>query len=385
MATKNARVLVAGAGIGGLTAGCALARAGFEVCVVERTPELLPVGAGITVQANAMLALRRIGLDAAVAAEGVALDLSQLRRDDGRVLASTSLAGLERALGAPSIAVHRGRLQRVLLDALGQGRIELGAPVVGFDADASGVVLRLGDGRRLEGDVLIGADGLRSGVRAALHGAEEPVYAGYTTWRGVAKARGLVASGYGTEMWGRGRRVGFVSIGHGEVYWFSVVDAPAGGRDTPGRVRAELLERFGDFAAPVPELLASTEERSIVRTDVFDRPPLERWGRGRVTLLGDAAHPMTPNLGQGGCQAIEDAIVLAECLRAGTEDLESGLRSYEDRRAARAHWFVAQSRSLGRVAQASGRFGAWLRNTALRLVPRRVLERQLLSAQRFPD
>jgi 2-polyprenyl-6-methoxyphenol hydroxylase-like FAD-dependent oxidoreductase len=380
--TREERILISGAGIGGLTAACALVRAGLDARVVERAPELLSVGAGITVQANAMVALRRLGLDAAVLAEGGQLGLSQILRDDGLVLASTSLDGLEREVGAPSIAIHRARLQRVLLDALGRERVELGADVTRFEADDAGVAVRLADGRRLDGALLIGADGLRSAVRAQLHGDEEPSYAGYTTWRGVAEDPGL-APGQAGEMWGRGRRFGFVGIGFGEVYWFSVIDAPAGGRDSPGRVRADLLERFGDFGGPARKLLEATDEAAIVRTDIADRPPLARWGEGRVTLLGDAAHPMTPNLGQGGCQAIEDAVVLAECL-AGASDGEAGLRAYEDRRAERAHWFVAQSRSVGKIAQASGSVSCWLRNTAFRLAPRRLLERQIISAQRFP-
>jgi 2-polyprenyl-6-methoxyphenol hydroxylase-like FAD-dependent oxidoreductase len=385
MSVSRQRILIAGAGIGGLAAACALARAGFDVRVVERSPELRPVGAGITVQANAMLALRRIGLDAAVAAEGMTIGLSQLRRADGLVLASTSLAGLERQLGAVSIAIHRARLQRVLVEALGPERISLAAAVVGFDADASSVAVRLADGRRLEADALIGADGLRSVVRTQLHGEQEPLYAGYTTWRGVANAPRLVAAGDATEMWGRGRRVGYVSIGHDEVYWFTVLAADVGGRDRPGQVREELLARFGGFEGPVAQLLAATPEAAIVRTDVFDRPAIDRWGRGRVTLLGDAAHPMTPNLGQGGCQAIEDAIVLGECLLASPGEIEAGLRRYEDRRAARAQWFVAQSRSMGRVAQASGPLTSWLRDTVLRLLPKKLLERQLVAAQRLPD
>jgi 2-polyprenyl-6-methoxyphenol hydroxylase-like FAD-dependent oxidoreductase len=208
--------------------------------------------------------------------------------------------------------------------------------VTRFEADDAGVAVRLADGRRLDGALLIGADGLRSAVRAQLHGDEEPSYAGYTTWRGVAKDLGLVP-GQAGEMWGRGRRFGFVGIGFGEVYWFSVIDAPAGGRDSPGRVRADLLERFGDFGGPARKLLEATDE----------------------------------------------AVVLAECL-AGASDGEAGLRAYEYRRAERAHWFVAQSRSVGKVAQASGRVSCWLRNTAFRLAPRRLLERQIISAQRFP-
>lgn len=386
MSGRRGHVVIAGAGIGGLTAGCALRRSGFEVTVLERAPVLAAVGAGITVQANAMQALGRLGLDAAVSAAGLAMDRSEIRRADGRVLASTSLGALAKTLGARSVAIHRARLQQVLLDALGANAVRTGAEVVGFEATDAGVAVTLAGGEVVRGDALVGADGLRSVVRAGLHGPAEPVYAGYTTWRGVTRGGASelgVRDGEAAEMWGRGRRFGYVGIGHGEVYWFAVADAPAGGRDEAGRVPAALAERFGDFAAPAPELLARVVEADVVRTDVYDRPPLDAWGRGLVTLLGDAAHPMTPNLGQGGCQAIEDALVLGESL-ATASDLAAGLRAYEAKRAPRARWFVEQSRSAGRVAQASGRFACALRDTALRLLPARVLERQLVAAQTLP-
>lgn len=380
---EGAQILIAGAGIGGLTAGCALLRAGFDVSVVERASALRPMGAGITVQANAITALRQLRLDGAVRAAGMAMNRSEIRRADGRVLAATALDRLEPLLGAPSVAIHRARLHQALLDGLGPGRVRTGAEAVGFEESERGVTLLLADGSRLEGAALVGADGLRSRIRVALFGETEPRYAGYTSWRGVAAHGGRVPDGYATEMWGRGRRVGYVGIGFGEVYWFAVQDAPPGGQDAPGRARETLLERFGDFADPVRALLEATPEEAIVRTDICDRPPLDGWGRGRVTLLGDAAHPMTPNLGQGGCQAIEDAVVLGECLAAAA-DVEAGLRAYESRRAARARFFVEQSRSVGRIAQASGRVACALRNAAFRMLPQAMLERQIVSAQRFP-
>ena len=377
------RILIAGAGIGGLAAGCALVRAGFDVVLTERAPELRPVGAGLTVQANAVLALDRLGLGAAVRAAGMAMGRSEIRRSDGAVLASTTLHRLEPVLGAPSVALHRARLQQVLLGGLGADRVRLGAEAQGFEASETGVALLLGDGSRIEGAALVGADGLHSRIRTALHGPSEPVYAGYTSWRGVAHLGSQLPAGHAAEMWGRGRRFGYVGIGFGEVYWFAVEDAPAGGQDAPGRARESLLERFGDFAEPVRPLLDATSEEAIVRTDICDRPPLPAWGSGRVTLLGDAAHPMTPNLGQGGCQAIEDAVVLGECL-AAAPDVASGLRSYEAKRAPRAAWFMAQSRRVGRVAQARGRLACAARNTVFRLLPGAVLERQIVAAQRLP-
>ncbi len=375
-------VLIAGAGIGGLTAACALRRAGFEVTLFEGAAELRPVGAGITMQTNAMLAFGRLGLADAVAAAGSPLQRAEIRTWDGRLLQVAPARRVADALGAPVVGIHRARLQSVLLEALAGARLILGAAVSGVEPTSRGVGIRLSDGRTAEGDVLVGADGLRSVVRAALHGETEPSYAGYTSWRGICPNRGRVPEGLGRECWGAGRRFGFLEIGHDEVYWFATGDAPLGGADPPAGAAATLARELAAWAPPVASLLAATPEEAVVRTDVCDRPPLARWGQDRVTLLGDAAHPMTPNLGQGGCQAVEDAVVLADRLACARE-LDRGLREYELARAARARWFVQQSRRVGRVAQASGRLSCFLRDTLTRWIPESTTERQLRYAFSF--
>ena len=375
-------ILIAGAGIGGLTAACALRRAGFEVTLFERAAELRPVGAGITMQTNAMLAFGRLGLGDAVAAAGSPLERAEIRTWDGRLLQVAPARRVADALGAPVVGLHRGRLQRVLLDALGGVRLVLGSAVTAVEAMSRGVGVRLSDGTATEGDVLIGADGLRSVVRAALHGEAEPRYAGYTSWRGICPNQGRVPKGFACECWGAGRRFGFLEIGHDELYWFATRDAPPGEIDPPAGAAARLAQDLASWAPPVGSLLAATPEAAVVRTDIFDRPRLAQWGHGRVTLLGDAAHPMTPNLGQGGCQAVEDAVVLAERL-ARAADLEQGLRAYEVARAVRAHWFVEQSRRVGRLAQASGRLSCFLRDTIVRWIPESAIERRLRAAFSF--
>src|SRR5436305_918300 len=175
-----------------------------------------------------------------------------------------------------------------------------------------------------------------------------PLYCGYTSWRGLSPRADLAPEGQTSETWGRGVRLGFVPVGHGEVYWFAVANAPPGGPNEDAR--AELMERFGGWHEPIPELIASTPSECIVRTDISDRKPLDRWSCGPVTLLGDAAHPMTPNLGQGGCQAVEDAVVLAECLDSSADAL-AALAEYERRRIPRANRLVLASRRMGAVAQ----------------------------------
>jgi len=374
-------VVIAGAGIGGLTLATALRRRGLDVVVLERAPALEDVGAGITIQPNAMAALRRLGLDQRIAAEGAALTTAAILDPGGAPMtAAIDLDALGRELGAPTIALHRARLQRVLLDAAGAPP-RLGAAVTGYDDGDDQVVVRVAGGAAVVGDLLIGADGLRSAVRAQLIGDGEPVYAGYTTWRGVTPAGAVEVPERTSESWGRGQRFGIVPIGRGEVYWFATGNAPAGGRD--GDVRAELRARFAGWHAPIGALIAATPAERIVRTDVSDRPPLERWHRGRVALIGDAAHPMTPNFGQGGCQAIEDAVVLDDCLAAHPA-LPEALAAYQARRLARAHDVVRGARRLGAIAQWEHPVACWVRSVALRATPRSAALRQMRRLLTFP-
>jgi 2-polyprenyl-6-methoxyphenol hydroxylase-like FAD-dependent oxidoreductase len=169
-----------------------------------------------------------------------------------------------------------------------------------------------------------------------------------------------------TESWGRGERFGIVPIGFGEIYWFAVADAPPNGRDLD--VHRGLMARFAPWHAPIVAIIEATPADRIVRTDICDRPPTTRWHSGRVVLLGDAAHPMTPNLGQGAGQAIEDAVVLDASL-ASASTIEEALMRYEQRRVTRANGIVLASRRFGAVAQWSHPVAAWIRDRAMSLMP----------------
>jgi len=384
--TGSLRVLVAGAGIGGLTLAVALRRAGASVRVFERAPRVEPVGAGIVVQPNAMLALRSIdpALEQAVAAAGQPCVRGAIKADSGAVLSSTDLGAIARLAGAPMIGIHRHRLHETLLEALGEGHVSLGAAARGCREEGGEVILELEGGDEARGDVLVGADGLRSAVRAHVLGPDEVRYSGYTSWRGVCAGADLVPPGHQSETWGRGQRFGIVGIGHGEVYWFATANAPPGGEDPPGARVASLIERFGGWHEPIRALLERTEESRAIRSDIGDRAPVRGWTRGRVGLLGDAAHPTTPNLGQGGCMAIEDAAVLGRLLPAsGAAGVAGALKRYEERRVARANEVVARSWNLGRVAQLENPLGRAVRNAAVRWTPESVMRSQMLEFFRF--
>lgn len=371
-AAQGRRALIIGGGIGGLAAAIALKQIGMTVTVLERVAELREVGAGLSLWANAIRALDQLGLGAAVRAQALPEAAGGIRTARGDLLMVTANRQLQARFGELSVMIHRAELHDLLRSALEQA-VELGMECVGVTADEQGVQAHFSNGQTRRGDLLIGADGLHSQVRAQLHGAQPPTYAGYTAWRAVVPfdLRQLQVG----ESWGAGARFGQIPMPGGRVYWFATQNAAAGQSSPQGEKQA-LLEIFGDWHAPIRALLEATPAAAILRNDIYDRPPLTRWGRGPITLLGDAAHPMTPNLGQGACQALEDAVVLAKALRSQA-DIPAALRRYEAARLPRTTWVVQQSRRVGAVGQWQHPVAVALRNTLVKQLLARFQYQQL--------
>jgi len=377
------RAIIVGAGVGGLTAAIALLRAGWTVLVLERAPRLLEIGAGLALGVNAMVALARIGLGSAVRAAGSPIERAEIRTPRGGVLAEVRLDDLARLRGTPAVCIHRADLQGVLLRAIRAGVVRLGAECVGVSADTEGAVVRCADGQQHRGAVVIGADGIQSTVRRALGDTAKIRYAGYTCWRAVVTLEGpLVPAGCAIETWGRGTRFGLAPLGRGRVYWYATTNALEGTDVGPGIQKFRIRDLYGEWHEPIPALIEATDEMAILRHDIVDRPPASRWSRGRVTLLGDAAHAMTPNLGQGACQAIEDAVVLANCLQR-TREVTAGLKAYEAARAKRTGAIASASWRLGRIGQMDGRLACALRNLLVRVTPTRVARRRVEWIQAY--
>ena len=360
------RVIVVGAGIAGLSAAIALRKTGNEVVVLERAPRIDPVGAGITLFANAMRALDRLGVGEAVAARGSAATRSAILTSDGRELTRVPPDLLE-----GTIALHRSDLQAEL--AADAGEVRLGVEVAAVEQGDDAVVAVASDGGEEQGDLLVGADGLSSVVRRAV--ADPPIrYAGYTAWRGVSSVP--VEPGRLTESWGVGERFGLVDIGRGRTYWFATKNAPEGEPDEPGGRRAEIQRRFSGWHEPIAAVVEGADESAVLRNDVYYLEPLARWIDGRVVLVGDAAHATTPGIGQGAAQAIEDAVVLTDRL-AGGDDLSAALGEYEAIRRPRADAVLKMSRRVDKAAQLANPLGWRLRNALVRWQPERAQRRQL--------
>jgi 2-polyprenyl-6-methoxyphenol hydroxylase-like FAD-dependent oxidoreductase len=363
MLDADAPAIVVGGGIGGLSAAIALRRAGIQAEVHERAPELREVGAGISLWPNATRQLRAWGLLDDVLRRGFPFAAGDLRDPRGRVLTRMNLPSAD----APSILIHRADLHAVLVDALPPWAVRTGAEFRGLRETADGVEADFGEAGTETGPFLVGADGLWSAVRRQVLDDGAPVYRGYPVWRGVAPA-GAVEWTALTETLGRGLRFGIVPIGGERVAWWAAANEPENADDAPEGRKAKLLRLFGDWHRPIPQLIQATPEGEILKNGTYDRPPVRRWGRGRVTLLGDAAHPTTPNFGQGGCMAIEDAAVLARCL-VETEDVPAALRAFEARRYRRTAWITRESLRYGRVAQWQRAGAVRLRETLFRLAP----------------
>jgi 2-polyprenyl-6-methoxyphenol hydroxylase-like FAD-dependent oxidoreductase len=360
--------VVAGGGIGGLSTAIALARRGWRVRVLEQGTPGAAVGTGISLWPNALRALDALGLCDAVRELGQVEGDGGIRDQAGRWLIRTSMAEVERRYG-PLVMLHRGDLMNTLAAALPDGSIEDGTRVSAAGASAAGAWVTYGAGSA-EADLLIGADGAHSTIRRTLWpDSRAPRYAGYTAWRLIAHAS--VEPGEGGESWGRGERFGIVPMRDGRVYCFATANTPAGARGPHGEL-AELRRRFGGWHDPIPRLLTGVREEAVLRHDILETPALASYVTGgRVALVGDAAHAMTPNLGQGGCQAIEDAVVLASVI-ADAPDLAAALDRYDALRRPRTQAIAAQSRRIGTVGQWSSRPAVAVRGLAMRMMPSRA-------------
>ncbi|MGW2398449.1 FAD-dependent monooxygenase [Kitasatospora sp. NPDC001664] len=361
--------LIAGAGIGGLTAAVALHRRGWRVTVCERATAVSAVGAGIVLAPNALRALATLDLGPAMATGQPLSGTAGLRRPDGRWLTRSDTGSLTERYGLPARAVHRGFLVETLTSALPSDAIRTGTAATGTTQDGDTPVLHTTTGD-LRADVVIAADGIRSALRRQLFPAHPgPRHAGEAGWRAVVPGDGLDIR-QASETWGRGERFGIVPLADGRIYLYATARSRPGTRPTDHR--AELLRRFGAWHDPIPTLLerlGRIDPAAVLHHDLDELAvPLPQFHHGRVALLGDAAHAMTPNLGQGGCQAIEDAVVLAHLLDT-TPDTPRALAAYSTARLDRTTAISRRSRRAGQLAALTNPLATALRDLALRTAP----------------
>ena len=345
-------VLIIGGGIGGLAAAVALRRAGITAHVFERAPQINEVGAALSIWSPAVTALRRMGLEDQVLSLGPNILKFNILSPSGQVISSTSIEEISRASGAASVMVHRADLQQILLQALHKEQVHTEKECIGVVQDQDGATVRFADETEARGTIVIGADGIRSAVAASMFGDEGLRFSGYYCYRAMAatpdvpdhEVISILLPGMHFGLFPRVRRA--------QAYWFLCRNSPPGAGTPDDRCDHPAL--LQSIASRLPDgigdMIANTDARSILIDDVFDRRPRKIWGRGRVTLLGDAAHPTTPTFGQGACMAIEDAVVLANCLQRGKDPI-AALRNYEKRRRRRTTMITNLSWSYGNFLQ----------------------------------
>ncbi len=339
--TQKLNVTVVGAGLGGLTAAAALLKHGCDVTVLEQAGELGEIGAGVQLSPNAMKVMRALGLEEQVLGVSFEPGNHVIRSwKSGRVLSSTQLKGaLHAAYGAGYYGFHRADLHQVLQKAVPAERVRLGVKCSKVRADAHGATVVLEDGSEIASDVVVGADGVHSVVRAALLGEESPRFTGNVCWRGLVPAEAMPAGAISPDMtvwFGPGASFIYYYVRGGKlVNWVAMCEAPEWRSESwkfEGD-RNELIERYKHWHPTVRELIEKSDR--YLKWALLDRDPLPRWTEGAVTLLGDAAHPMLPYLAQGACMAIEDGYALAASLARNPGDVPGALKEYEAARRAR--------------------------------------------------
>jgi 2-polyprenyl-6-methoxyphenol hydroxylase-like FAD-dependent oxidoreductase len=269
--------------------------------------------------------------------------------------------------GAGFALVHRAELQQLLAAELGPSVIHLGARCTGFEDSGQAVTAHFADGRKVQADVLVGADGVHSAVRAQLFGPAALRYRGYTAVRSVTPAGSVPLPRDGIETWGQGARFGLGPTSGERVIWYAMWNAPAGAHDA-GDTAARLREHFGGWHEPIPAIIDATPAAAMIRNDIYDRRPARTWSQGRVALIGDAIHPMTPDLAQGACQAILDATTLAACL-AASRDIRAAIRDCQQRRWRNAAAATLMARNMGTVGQWKRHTTCTTRNALIRSIP----------------
>lgn len=365
--------VVVGGGIAGLAAAAALRRRSWRVTVLERQSSLSEIGAGITLWPNALRALDALGAGAAIRDIGVARSSFGLSDSRGRWLTHTDTAAMVRRFGDGIIVPERRQLLAALRDACTDVDVRVSTEVDTVDADGT-VVTRSGD--RVDADLVVGADGLWSTVRQARWPDTRVRPTGMLAARVIGRVADADAGAlHGGEFWGRGDYAGVVPLSDGRLYAYLVVPVGAGAPTEPDEALSWWRRRFADWCFPFPQVLADIEPSALLCHELYDLAPLPSLASGPVALVGDAGHAITPNLGQGACQALEDAVELAACLGPDATDIPGRLGGYSARRLPRVRQLAQRSRAAGFVGALHGRVPTTVRNTLVGLLPPAVLLR----------
>lgn len=356
-------IAIIGAGIGGLTTAMLLKQKGFEPTVYESAPSIQPVGAGIVMANNAMQVYRKAGIQHTIEQAGNKITVMKITDERLKPISVMELSKYESVYGVYNVAIHRAALQRILAEETGFENIILSKRLLRIEQNEN-YQLSFEDGTVAHTDVVIGADGIKSVVRKQLFNTGEIRDAQQVCWRGICEMN--LSEKYqheANELWGKGKRFGFVKISDSKVYWYAVANKWLVKENSQS-----LTELLNEFHPEVLAMINATPQENIFISDITDLKPISTWTRDKACLLGDAAHATTPNMGQGACQAIEDAYTIAQLLGGGKE-IKDAFASYEKRRIKKAHDIVKRSWSAGKISHIENGALIWLRNIAMKSLP----------------
>jgi 2-polyprenyl-6-methoxyphenol hydroxylase-like FAD-dependent oxidoreductase len=369
------RVIVVGAGLAGLAAATALHHAGVPTTVLERVPEMGPVGAIIGVTHRAATELEKAGRGDVVEQACIPVDGIEYYTWGGKPLTRMPIREASRATGTQTFITMRADVQLGLYNALGPNVVKVASEVTGYEDGPDGITVKLADGREERCAALLGADGIQSVVRQQLLG-DQPVYTGYLAWRGVVEVDPLpIKPGVANQLLGRGRTCGAFGLSKNRMYWFVTQLTPPNGKDSPAGRKADVLKAFQGGPEFIGTAIEATADESILRNDVFYRPAVEKWGSGRVSILGDSAHATSPATGEGGSHAILDGAGVAHALAAVADNFDdaaivsAALREYEREAIKRTSEGIARAVGMGARLHASNPMQCLIRDMIFRFTP----------------
>jgi FAD-dependent urate hydroxylase len=381
------KITIIGGGIGGLTAAIALQQRGFDVTVYEAAPDIKAIGAGLWVAPNAINVFERLGIADKIKNAGNQLVTSCLGDHKGNALTTVDFSKIAAKYKNGTTTIHRGTLQNILLNAVKPNTVKTNyrlKSIENAENTEGGIIVHFENGETIETDILIGADGIHSVVRKHLFGDIPLRYSGQTCWRGIAKMQ-MQNPKHTAELWGTkgGLRAAYTQVNAEEVYWYITLKTGKGTKIPPQEVQSYLTNLVSEFNSEIQIAIINTDNQHIIQSDLFDIKPLPQWYRGNIVLLGDAAHATTPNLGQGACQAIEDAYYLAACLSENPSRLLrdvplvlEAFSAYQAKRKPKADFVIKTSYQLGLLNNIGGSIGFRLRNFLLKIMPQSIGERQ---------
>jgi len=367
---KHKEIAIIGAGIGGLTTALALKKKGFKVSVYESAKEIKPLGAGIVMANNAMQIFDKLGIRTKIENAGKKISSICITNSQLKSISTSNLTSFEKKYGVFNVAIHRADLQNILANELGWENIFLGKRLNKIE-QKDNYTLYFNDTSKVETPILIGADGIRSKVRTELFGDLKLRDTQQRCWRGVCELDTLEKFNHEAyELWGQGTRFGFVKINGKQVYWYAVV------MEYMLKNNNEVKDFFIDYHPIVKDLIQNTETNNIIFNDIIDLAPIQTWYQDNACIMGDAAHATTPNMGQGACQAVEDAYVISELLAKGLEPSEA-FKKYQKIRMKKAHFIVNTSWKIGVVSHIQNPLLCAIRNAFMNILPKNFNDKQL--------